>query len=169
MKKYKKVQEKFDKKYKAQLERQVKLVNPAITKDELARVMEDPESARQSLFDIGKKKAAEKDLKDMTDRFEDVKQIAASLIELQQMFLEMDEMITSQGDVINRIEYNVDNIEGYTEDAKKDLASAVESQKSIMKKKWIMAILFVILIILLLAVIAYVIRTFLPVRRIAKK
>src|SRR4051812_15946277 len=103
MKKFKKMQEKYDSKYKSQLERQVKIVNPTITKKELETMLENPESARQSIFEIGKKKASEKDLKDMKERFDDVKKIAQSIAALQQMFLEMDDMVTQQGDVINRI------------------------------------------------------------------
>lgn len=168
MKKYKKSQEKFDEKYKAQLERQVKIVKPDVSKEELRKMLEDPEGARQMMFDLGKRKAAEKDLKDMKDRYEDVKQIAESIMELQQMFLEMDEMITQQGDVINRIEHNVDNIEGYTEEAKEDLKDAVSSQKSIMKKKWIAAVLMIILFIILLGIVAYFVRPLLKMGGKAK-
>lgn len=160
MKKFKKMQERYNEKYKVQLERQVKIVNPQVTKEEMKQILEDPEGARQMIFDIGKKQAAQKDLQQMKDRFEDVKKIAESIQELQQMFLEMDEMITAQGDVINRIENSVDNVEDFTEEAKKDLESAVESQKSILKKKWYLMALVAFLVIFLLFVLAYVVRTF---------
>lgn len=160
MKTFKKMQEKYNKKYQSQLERQVKIVKPDIKAEEMARILEDPEGARQMMFDIGRRQSAQEDLNKMKDRYEDVKKIGQSIAELQQMFLEMDEMITQQGDILNRIEVSVDKVENYTEDAKEDLSDAVESQKSIMKKKWVMAVLIVFLILLLLVVIAYIIKAF---------
>lgn len=158
MKAFKKMQEKYNEKYKSQLERQIKIVNPAVTKEEVQQILENPEGARQMIFDISRKQGAQKDLQQMKDRFEDVKKIAESIMELQQMFLEMDEMITLQGDILNRIENSFNNIEDYTEDAKGDLSHAVESQKSIQKKKWIIMILVALLVIILLAVIAYILK-----------
>lgn len=156
MKEFKKMQEKYNKKYQDQLERQVKIVNPQVSKDEMKKILDDPEGARQMIFDIGRKKAAQEDLNKMKDRFEDVKKIAESIAQLQQMFLEMDEMITQQGDIINRIEYSVTNVENYTEEAKVDLGDALDSQKSIQKKKWLMIVLVIILIIVILMALAYI-------------
>lgn len=158
MKQFKKMQEKYNEKYKAQLERQVKIVNPAVTKDEMSQILDNPEGARQMIFDISKKQSAQKDLQQMKDRFEDVKKIAQSIAELQQMFMEMDEMITAQGDIINRIEHSVNAVEDYTEEAAGDLADAVESQKSIQKKKWLMVVLVIILILVILVVLAYIMK-----------
>lgn len=156
MKEFKKMQEKYNKKYQDQLERQVKIVNPQVSKEEMKKILDDPEGARQMIFDIGRKKGAQEDLNKMKDRFEDVKKIAESIAQLQQMFMEMDEMITQQGDIINRIEYSVGNVENFTEEAKVDLGDALDSQKSIQKKKWLMIILVIVLIIVVLMALAYI-------------
>jgi t-SNARE complex subunit (syntaxin) len=50
----------------------------------------------------------------------------------------------------------VTNVENYTEEAKVDLGDALDSQKSIQKKKWLMIVLVIILIIVILMALAYI-------------
>jgi t-SNARE complex subunit (syntaxin) len=156
MKRYKSSQEKYNAKYKQQLERQVKIVNPSVSKEEMQQILEHPEEFQQKIFDIGKRKVAAQDLQQMKDRFEEVEKIAKSIEELAQLFVEMEEMITAQGEMIDRIGHNMQSVEDYTANAKEDLGSAVKSQESIQRKKRWILLLALIGVLLVLMMIAYI-------------
>lgn len=160
MKAFKTMQEKYNVKYKDQLARQVRIVNPQVSQEEMDQLLENPEGARAMMFDIGKRKVAQQNLQDMKDRFDDVKKIAESIVELAALFTEMQEMIDMQGENLDRIETSMDNSGGYLDSAAKDLGSAVDSQKSILKKKWIMMALVAFLVLILLFVLAYILKQF---------
>lgn len=136
MRKYQKMQETYQDKYRAQMQRQYLIVKPTATKAELAELTRDPEAMKVQIFALSVKEDSRKTLGQMKNRLEDMKNIEKSILELNQLFLEMQDLVLSQGEVINRIEYNVDHIEDYTAKAAKDMNEALESQKAIQKKKW---------------------------------
>ena len=79
------------------------------------------------------------------------------------MFLQMQDLVVSQGEVINRIEYNVDQIEDYTAQAAKNMDSALESQKAIQKKKWYITLIVAVIVgLVLLCVVLSVLMQVLP-------
>lgn len=154
MRKYQKMQETYQDKYRAQLQRQYLIVKPTATKAELAQLTKDPEAMKVQIFALSVKEESKKTLGQMKNRLQDMQNIEKSILELNQLFLEMQDLVLSQGEVINRIEYNVDKIEDYTAKAARNMDEAVESQKAIQRKKWYITLIIgavvglVILIIL---------------------
>ena len=163
MKKYQKIQEVYQEKYRVQLQRQYLIVKPRATKAELAELTKDPEAMKVQVFAMSVKEDSKKTLGQMKNRLQDMQNIERSILELNQMFLQMQDLVVSQGEVINRIEYNVDQIEDYTAQAAKNMDSALESQKAIQKKKWyIVMIIAVIVGIIIVCVIISVMVNILP-------
>lgn len=163
MKKYQKTQEIYQEKYRAQLQRQYLIVKPRATKAELAELTKDPEAMKVQVFAMSVKEDSKKTLGQMKNRLQDMQNIERSILELNQMFLQMQDLVVSQGEVINRVEYNVDQIEDYTAQAAKNMDSALESQKAIQKKKWyIIMIIAVIVGIIIVCVIISVMVNILP-------
>ena len=157
MRKYQKMQETYQDKYRAQMQRQYLIVKPTATKAELAELTKDPEAMKVQIFALSVKEDSKKTLGQMKNRLQDMQNIEKSILELNQLFLEMQDLVLSQGEVINRIEYNVDHIEDYTAKAAKNLTVAVESQKAIQKKKWyitliVLAIIGIVIFIVLFGV-----------------
>ncbi len=158
MRKYQKMQETYQDKYRAQMQRQYLIVKPTATKAELSELTKDPEAMKVQIFALSVKEDSRKTLGQMKNRLRDMQNIEKSILELNQIFLEMQDLVLSQGEVINRIEYNVDNIEEYTAKAAKNMNDAVESQKAIQKKKWyitliIAAIIGIVLLIIMVKVL----------------
>lgn len=163
MKHYQKVQELYQEKYRAQLQRQFLIVKPRASKAELAELTRDPEAMKVQVFAMSVKEDSKKTLGQMKNRLQDMQNIERSILELNQMFLQMQDLVVSQGAIINRIEYNVDQIEDYTAQASKNMESALESQKAIQKKKWyILMIVGVILGVIVVCVIISVLINMLP-------
>lgn len=163
MKNYQKVQEVYQEKYRAQLQRQYLIVKPTATRSELADLTRDPEAMKVQVFAMNVRGDAKTTLNQMKNRLQDMQNIEKSILELNQMFLQMQDLVVSQGEVINRIGYNVDQIEDYTAQAAKNMDSALESQKAIQKKKWyIMLIIGVIVGLIVVCVVISVLMHLLP-------
>lgn len=173
MKHYQKVQEIYQEKYRAQLQRQYLIVKPRATKAELAELTRDPEAMKVQVFAMSVKEDSKKTLGQMKNRLQDMQNIERSIMELNQMFLQMQDLVVSQGAIINRIEYNVDQIEDYTAQANKSMESALESQKAIQKKKWyivmiVMIIVGVILVCVIISVLINMLPTLLTLKLLGK-
>lgn len=163
MRHYQKVQEMYQEKYRAQLKRQFLIVKPRASKAELAELTRDPEAMKVQVFAMSVKEDSKKTLGQMKNRLQDMQNIERSILELNQMFLQMQDLIVSQGAIINRVEYNVDQIEDYTAQASKNMESALESQKAIQKKKWyIIMIIGIIVGVIIVCVIISVLVNMLP-------
>lgn len=173
MKKYQKVQEVYQDKYRAQLQRQYLIVKPRASKAELAELTKDPEAMKIQVFAMSVKEDSKKTLGQMKNRLQDMQNIEKSVSELNQMFLQMQDLVVSQGEIINRIEYNVDQIEDYTAQAAKNMEGALESQKAIQQKKWyivmiVMAIIGVIIVCVIISVMINFLPTFITFKLLSK-
>lgn len=156
MRRYQKMQEVYQDKYRAQMQRQYLIVKPTATKSELNELTKDPEAMRMQIFALNVKEDSKKTLAQMKNRLQDMQNIEKNILELNQLFLEMQDLVLEQGEVVNRIEYNVDMIEDYTAKAARNMESALDSQKAIQRKKWwitmiIAAIIGIIILIILIS------------------
>lgn len=154
-KRLQKLQQYYRERYRQQLERQYKIVNPGATAEEIAKVTSDESGAQAKIFASAVREDAKKTLAQMKDRFADVKLIEKSILELHQLFLDLQTMVVQQGDVINKVEYNVDKIDEYNEGAAQDMKLAVEYQKSIWKKKWIITVIICVAIFIVFCIVIY--------------
>jgi syntaxin 1B/2/3 len=157
-KKLQKLQQNYRDKYRQQLERQYKIVNPHATAEEIFAITSDETGARAKIFAVSVKEDQKKTLAQMKDRFQDVRTIEKSILELHQLFLDLQTIVVEQGDMLNRVEFNVDKTAGYTDNAAQDMKLAVEYQKSIWKKKWILVIIAMVGIVILILIVLYLIR-----------
>lgn len=153
-----KLQQYYKEKHRQNLERQIKIVNPKATSEDIARITSDEAGAQAQIFASAVREDAKKTLAQMKDRFEDVKLIEKNLLELHQLFLDLQTMVVQQGDIINRVDHNVGRIDEYNESAAQDLKLAVDYQKSIWKKKWIILTLILIGVVILILILLYLLR-----------
>lgn len=154
---FQKMQMAYKDKYVSQVQRQYKIVNPSATADDLTALAKDIDTgeAKQAIFAMAVKEDAKKELGKMKNRLDDMKTIEQSIMTLNHLFLEMQDIVGSQQDIINRIGYNVEQTEEFTAKAAKSMEGAVQSQKSIQKKKWI----FTALALLAIAIVVIVLYT----------
>lgn len=84
------------------------------------QILTDTQQAKQSLADIEARHA-------------DIMKLEKSIRELHDMFLDMAMLVESQGEMIDRIEYNVEQAVDYIESAKQDTKKAVKYQSKARK------------------------------------
>lgn len=129
MNEYQKLQSDYKEKQKKQLERQFLIVKPKATAEELQALQENAEEMLQSVFSLSPKQEARKQLQEMKARNEDIEKLESSLLELNQLFVDMSILVEQQGDLIDQIDFNVSQAVEYTEKAKIELQEAVTHQK----------------------------------------
>lgn len=86
------------------------------------------------------------------DREKNIAKIAESVIELNQIFIDLDVLVTTQGTMMDTIEYNMDSSIKHVETGHQDLVISKKYQSSLCKK-YICLILILIIIGLVVGVI----------------
>lgn len=67
------------------------------------------------------------------DRHRDVERIGKSILEVNQLFMELQRLVDQQGETLDRIEANVNNVAVNVETGTKELTSAIDSAKAARK------------------------------------
>jgi len=130
MSKYQELQTKYKNKFKDRITRQVKIVNPDATQEEIEEAIESGNTQVFTDQILDKKHAAAKDaLLYIENRHREILRLEQSIKELHQLFVDMAVLVEAQGELIDQIEYNVSQSVAYTKRANEELRSANKSQK----------------------------------------
>jgi len=159
---YQQVEHRFRNQHKQRMERQLKIVKPNATSEEIRAVVDGDGNTQifsQALMHTtrgGETKAA---FREVQRRHEDIKRIEKTLVELAQMFNEMSALVAKQDDTLNAIEAYAATIERDTEAGLKYTEKAVASARAARKKRWICFwVLLAILILIAIAITATVLQ-----------
>lgn len=138
---------------KGRIQRQLEITGRNTTNDELEDMLESGNPAIFTQGIIMETQQAKQSLKDIEARHNDIIKLENSIRELHDMFMDMAMLVESQGEMIDRIEYNVEQSVDYIETAKADTKKAVKYQSKARRKK----IMIIICVVVLLAIIALII------------
>lgn len=156
MKSYQNSQQKYKTDVKKKVTRQVQIVKPDATDDEIDAVMRT-EGGRDALYREqvlagGVNDQVQSAFNKVADKYQDVLAIEQSVAELHQMFLDMALLTEQQGELLDQIEHQVKEAADYTEEANVDLVESIEYQKKIRKKQmWIVLIIVAVIVVILFA------------------
>lgn len=154
MKIYQNAQQKYKTDIKKKVTRQVQIVKPDATDEEVDMVMKS-EGGRDALYKGAILSGNVADpiktaYANVAAKYQDVLTLESSVAELHQMFLDFALLTEQQGELLDQIEYQVKSAADHIEDANVDVYEAIETQKKIRKKQcWIMLIVVIIVIIIL--------------------
>lgn len=156
MKVYQSAQQKYKTDIKKKVTRQVQIVKPDATNEDVDMVMRS-EGGRDALYKEqilagGVADPIKTAYANVAGKYQDVLTLEQSVAELHQMFLDFALLTEQQGELLDQIEFQVKSAADYIEDANVDVHEAIEYQKKIRKKQcWIILIVIVLLIIVLFA------------------
>uniref|UniRef100_T1H359 t-SNARE coiled-coil homology domain-containing protein n=1 Tax=Megaselia scalaris TaxID=36166 RepID=T1H359_MEGSC len=123
MTEYNKIQTDYREKCKATIQRQLEITGKTTTNDELEEMLEQGNISVFTQDIIMDTQQAKQTLADIQARHEDIINLEKSIRELHDMFMDMAMLIESQGEMIDRIEYHVeqakDRVQIATQDTKK--------------------------------------------------
>ena len=157
MKAYQASQQKYKTDIKKKVKRQVQIVNPDATDEDVDKVMQS-EGGRDALYKQqilagGVNDQVKTAYTKVASKYQDVLTLEQSVAELHQMFLDFALLTEQQGELLDQIEYQVREAGDYIEDANVDVYESIEYQKKIRKKQcWIILIVVIATIVLLFAI-----------------
>lgn len=154
MTEYNRAQVDYSDRCKARLKRQLEIAGKNTTTEELEEMLE---KGNVSVFteDIMTETRQEKQrLADIEARHADLIKLEKSIKELHDMFLDMAMLVENQGELLDRIEYQVGLTRDRVDDATKDLKKASEYQAAARKKKLMIILCLTISAIIVISIVA---------------
>ncbi|XP_038056947.1 syntaxin-like isoform X1 [Patiria miniata] len=155
---YNNTQTDYRERCKGRIQRQLEITTGKSTTDE---ELEDMlESGNPAIFTSGiimDTQQAKQTLRDIEARHNDIIKLENSIRELHDMFMDMAMLVESQGEMIDRIEYNVEQSVDYVETAKMDTKKAVKYQSKARRKKIYILICCGILIAIVVILVASIV------------
>ncbi|XP_056144346.1 syntaxin-1B [Lampris incognitus] len=145
MTEYNTTQSKYRDRCKDRIQRQLEITGRTTTNEELEDMLE---SGKLAIFtdDIKMDSQMTKQaLNEIETRHTEIIKLENSIRELHDMFVDMAMLVESQGEMIDRIEYNVEHSVDYVERAVSDTKKAVKYQSQARKKKIMIIICCIIL------------------------
>ncbi|KAF8423613.1 t-SNARE [Tirmania nivea] len=89
----------------------------------------------------------------INQREREITDIAKGIIELADIFKELQTMVIDQGTMLDRIDYNIENMAVHVQAAEKELVQASRTQKNTTKRKTILLLLLIIFGVMILLII----------------
>jgi len=149
MTEYNSIQSEYRDKCKTRIRRQLDIAGRSLEDDELEDMIESGNPAIFTQGIIVETQQAKESLKEIEARHNDIIHLENSIRELHEMFTDMALLVASQGEMIDRIEYNVENAAEYVQRAVVDTKKAVKYQSKARKKKLFCGGLLLLLILII--------------------
>jgi len=153
---YNQVQLGYRQKCKERIQRQLEITGRSVTEGEVEEMLE---SGNPAVFTQGimvETAQAKQSLADIEARHGDIMKLEKSIRELHDMFIDMAALVQTQGEMIDRIEYNVVQSENFVKAASTDTKKAVKFQSAARRKLFIIIGIIAAVIVVLVIILAIV-------------
>lgn len=145
MQRLKGIQEEFATKYRTQLKRQYLIIKPDASQMELDQLTHGTSTTplNQKLFSLASKVEAHSTLVAMKERHNEIEAIEKSALELNQMFIDINNIVNQQGEQVNRVQENMYAAETFTELAVTEMEGTRIRHIKSQKRRWMYMALLV--------------------------
>lgn len=142
--------------------RQLDITGKKTDEAEIERMLE---SGNPQIFTEGilmETKIAKQTLADIEARHKDILKLEESIKELHDMFMDMAMLVESQGEMIDRIEFNIQQSVDFITAAKQDTKKAVKYQRAARRKKIICIIIAIVVILIIVIILIVTLSKYIP-------
>lgn len=154
---YRLVEQKSRDRYRARMERQYKIVKPDATEAEIKQAIETDQGTQvfaNALTQSTRYADARNAYREVQERHEDIKRIAQTMTELQELFNDMAMLVERQDEAIMTIEASAQDVEQNMEGGHKEIERGlVKAKKARRKRIWCFWIVVILIIVIVLAVV----------------
>lgn len=126
------------------MKQEILAVNPSVSETQVDRALESG-SGLESVLESGNSNLRYQ-IEDLQSRNRDIQKLSKSIVDLHQMFTDMGILVEGQQELINNIEYNVEQVKTDTKKGAEELVVARKHQKSARKKKMCICIIITIVL-----------------------
>lgn len=141
-------------------ERQYRIVRPDATDAEVREAVQDPDAPifQQALMSSDRRGQANSTLRNVKERHEAIQNIERQMIELAQLFQDLDQIVQQQEPLVADIEQKGEEVRENVTKGNEEIGTAIVSARARNRKKW-WCLLICILIIIVIAIIVAVVVT----------
>ncbi|KAL8813384.1 MAG: hypothetical protein Q9223_007049 [Gallowayella weberi] len=163
---YQQVDSEFRKKLSAQMERQYRIVRPDASDAEVREAVEDTSNNQvfsQALMQSNRRGQSQSALRAVQGRHEAIQKIERQMIELAQLFQDVDAAIVEQEAPVQNIETGVEKTHENIQGGNKQLDGAIKKARAIRRKKWIclgIGVAIVLIIVIIILILKFATNTF---------
>ncbi|CAK8683509.1 syntaxin-like isoform X2 [Clavelina lepadiformis] len=153
---YNTTQNDYRERCKARIQRQLEITGRQVSDNELEDMLENSKEGSPAIFTGGiimDTQQTKQAMNDIQARHNDIIKLENSIRELHDMFMDMAMLVEQQGEMIDRIEYNVEHSVDYVESAVSDTKKAVRYQSKARRKKICIIVCCVVLLIIIIAIV----------------
>ncbi|KAF1800945.1 t-SNARE [Mucor lusitanicus] len=137
---YQDIERAYQQKYRQRIERQIKIVKPEATQDEIDDILDnaddDAQIFTQSLMQATRRGHAKAVLSEVQNRHDDIKNIEKTIVELHQLFMDMSVLVERQQETVNAVEQNAETAAVQLKEGTNLVNRAILSAKATRTKKW---------------------------------
>ncbi|KAL1297887.1 hypothetical protein AAFC00_006407 [Neodothiora populina] len=153
------VESQFRREVQEQQRRQYLIVNPDASEEEIREATEaggDTQIFQQALMNADRRGQAQSTLRNVQQRHDAIQQIEKTMMELAQLFQDLDAIVVQQEPLIQNIEEKAEETNTHMVQANEHLGVATEKARSARRKKWwCLLICIAILVIIALIIIIW--------------
>ncbi|QUC21235.1 uncharacterized protein UV8b_05478 [Ustilaginoidea virens] len=157
---YQQIESQFRKRTQEQMKRQYRIVRPDATEKEVQAVAEDTSNNQvfaQAMMQSDRQGRARAALSAVQDRHAALVKIEQQMVELSQLFQDMDTLVVQQEAAIVQIEQKGEEVVDNLDKGNEEIGIAVNTARKTRKKKWIcLGICVAILLVIVIIVLIYV-------------
>ena len=156
------VESTFRKRTQEQMARQYKIVRPEASDEEVREAVEDTRSQQifsQAMLQSDRRGQATSALNAVEGRHQAIQKIERQIIELAQLFQDMEELVVAQEDMVVDIEQKGEDVAEHMDKGTQEIGTAIKTARSRNKKKWIclgIAVTIIIVIVIIVVIIEVV-------------
>ncbi|XP_011250819.1 syntaxin isoform X4 [Camponotus floridanus] len=154
MTEYNRTQTDYRERCKGRIQRQLEITGRTTTNEELEEMLEQGNPAVFTQGIIMETQQAKQTLADIEARHADIIKLENSIRELHDMFMDMAMLVESQGEMVDCIEYCVNQTGNYVSKAETNLSNAEKYQRKARKKLFLILICVTIAVIILVIILA---------------
>ncbi|CAJ0580587.1 unnamed protein product, partial [Mesorhabditis spiculigera] len=144
---YNKTQTDYRERCKGRIQRQLDIAGKQVGDEDLEEMIESGNPGVFTQGIITDTQQARQTLADIEARHNDIMKLETSIRELHDMFMDMAMLVESQGEMVDRIEYNVEHAKEFVDRAVADTKKAVQYQSKARRKKIMILICLTILVV----------------------
>ncbi|PHH53876.1 Syntaxin-like protein psy1 [Ceratocystis fimbriata CBS 114723] len=161
---YQQVESAFRKRTQEQMARQFRIVRPDASEEEVRAAVEDTSASgqvfSQALKDSNRMGNARAALNAVQDRHQALLKIESQIVELAQLFQDLDTLIVQQEETVVQMEQKAEEIVENMDKGNEEIDTAITSARSARRKKWwCLAICIAIVVVIVIIVVVYLAAT----------
>ncbi|XP_056637066.1 syntaxin-1A isoform X3 [Diorhabda carinulata] len=158
MTEYNRTQTDYRERCKGRIQRQLEITGRQTTNEELEEMLEQGNPAVFTQGIIMETQQAKQTLADIEARHADIIKLENSIRELHDMFMDMAMLVENQGELVDRVEYHVENAQTHVQQGRTELIQAEGYQTKARKKKIFIIICLVVALIILIIILSVVLK-----------